>query len=68
MNGVYKIKLNGDLVTYNKFSDIPSEFGAVISFAPDYPEPPHTDEEHELMHTFHDKLQELLQRESCQLL
>ena len=68
MNGVYKIKLNGDIVTYNKFSDIPAQFGAVISFMPDTPEPPHTDEEHDLIHSFQDKLQELLQRESCQLL
>jgi hypothetical protein len=68
MNGVYKIKLNGDLVTYNKFSDIPAQFGAVISFKPDHPEPPHTDEEHALIHTFQDKLQELLQRESKDLI
>jgi hypothetical protein len=67
MTGVFKIKLNGEVIHYTKFSDIPEQIGAVISFMPDYPEPPHTDEEHELIHSFHAKLNELIQRESCQL-
>jgi len=68
MNGVYKIKLNGDIATYNKFSDIPAQFGAVISYIPEHPQPPHSDEEHDLIHSFQDKLQELLQRESRDLI
>jgi hypothetical protein len=41
MTGVFKIKLNGEVIHYTKFSDIPEQIGAVISFMPDYPEPPH---------------------------
>ena len=68
MTGVFKIRINGEVMRYTEFADIPSQFGAVISYIPDHPEPPHTDEEHALIHTFQDKLQELLQRESKDLI
>lgn len=67
MTGVFEIKINGELIRYTEFEAIPHQIGAVISFMPDYPEPPHTEEEHRLMHSFQDKLQELVQRESCLL-
>ena len=38
-------------------------FDHVIKFDPDWPEGPHTDEEHEYMDTFNDKLQDLMKRE-----
>ena len=68
MTGVFKIRINGEVMRYTVFADIPAQFGAVISYIPDHPKPPHTDEEHALIHTFQDKLQELLQRESKDLI
>lgn len=68
MKGVYKIKINREVITYDNYNDIPENIGAVISFLPDYPEPPHTQEEHELIHTFNSKLQQLIKRECQQLL
>lgn len=67
MNGEYKILMNGEMITYTRFQDIPNKIGALISFMPNYPEPPHTTEEHDLIHSFHDKLDELMEREVCQL-
>ena len=38
-------------------------FDNVIRFEPTPPEPPHTEEEHEEMDTYNDKLKELMKRE-----
>ena len=67
MKGKFIIRMHGEDVTYTNYNTIPNQIGAVISFMPDYPSPPHTDEEHEIIHSFHAKLNELIQRESCQL-
>ena len=63
MNGTFIIREKNELVTYTKYEDIPMEFDHVIKFFPKWPEGPHTDEEHEYMETFNDKLKELMQRE-----
>tara|TARA_R100001463_G_scaffold31478_1_gene71120 strand:- start:568 stop:771 length:204 start_codon:yes stop_codon:yes gene_type:complete len=62
--GEFVIKINGKLERYNKFDDIPNNFEHLISFKPDYPEGPHTEEEHKHMESFNSKLQELLSRAS----
>ena len=62
--GEFVIKRNKKLERYNKFDDIPNSFEHLISFKPDYPEPPHTEEQHKEMDTYQDKLQELLNRAS----
>jgi hypothetical protein len=67
MEGKFIIRMRGEDVTYANYNNIPDQIGAVIEYKPNIPEPPHTDEEHELIHTFQDKLQKLVQRESCQL-
>tara|TARA_Y100001970_G_C14163891_1_gene820150 strand:- start:304 stop:513 length:210 start_codon:yes stop_codon:yes gene_type:complete len=67
MEGEFKIKVGRSIYTYTNFNDIPKEIGAVISFNPKYPKEPHTEEEHKLIKTFNDKLQELMKRE-CQRL
>ena len=63
MNGTFIIREKNELVSYTKYEDIPLEFDHVIKFEPDFPEEPHTDEDHEYMETFNDKLQELMKRE-----
>ena len=67
MKGELIIKINKKLHTFTDFSDIPSKIGAVISFMPEYPEPPHTEEQHEYIETFNDKLKQLMERECQQL-
>ena len=67
MEGVFKIKVGRSIYTYTNFDEIPQEIGAVISFNPKYPKEPHTEEEHKLIETFNDKLQELMKRECRRL-
>ena len=63
MKGEYIILQNGELITYTDYDDIPSTFENVISFNPDWPESPHTQEDHDYMEVFNDKLQALMERE-----
>lgn len=64
ITGKFKILLNGELVTYTNYNDIPNKFDNVISFLPEFPEGPHTHEEHESMSMYHELLQNLLKRET----
>ena len=59
MKGEYVIKINGELMTYTDYDDIPDTFDHVIKFNPDWPKEPHTQEDHDLMAVFNDKLQRL---------
>ena len=63
MKGEYVIKINGELITYTDYDDIPDTFDHVIKFNPDWPESPHTQEDHDLMAVFNDKLQVLMEIE-----
>jgi hypothetical protein len=56
---------NGSFVTYDDWEDVPEDlqFRNVIKFIPDYPEEPHTEDEHAVMAVWNDRLQELLERE-----
>ena len=63
MKGEFIILQNGELVTYTDYDDIPSTFENVISFNPDWPASPHTQEDHDYMEVFNDKLQALMERE-----
>ena len=63
MKGEYVIMVAGELITYTDYDDIPNTFEHVIKFIPDWPEAPHTVEDHELMSVFNDKLQALMERE-----
>jgi hypothetical protein len=63
MSHKFVILLNNELVTYNKYEDIPDSFDNVISFLPEVPEGPHTEEQHSEIESWNDKLKELLKRE-----
>ena len=54
----------GILETYNKYEDIPEDFDHIIKFLPDIPDGPHTDEQHEEIDFWNDKLKELMKRET----
>ena len=64
MRGVFQVLVNGKLETYSSYYDIPKVIDNVIKFMPEIPPSPHTDEQHEEMETWDDKLKELLARET----
>ena len=67
----FQFIINGELVTFDKYEDIPEEFEHVIKFIPDIPEPvggSHTDEEHEELAKWNDRLQELMEKERARSL
>ena len=65
MTGEFTVMINGELVTYTNYNDIPDTFEHVIKYAPDWPEPPHTQKDHDYMETFNNKLQRLMEIENA---
>jgi len=63
MKGKFVVLIDGVSHTYTNYNDIPSSFDNLIKFDPEYPEPPHTQEQHDIMDTYNDKLQRLMKRE-----
>ena len=63
MKGEFIIKMGKELITYTDYNDIPNTFDHVIKFNPDWPPSPHTQEDHDYMETFNDKLQALMEIE-----
>ena len=64
----FKFVVNGELVSCDRYEDIPNDFEHVIEFVPDLPEPEgegggHTEEQHEQMLVWNTRLQELMERE-----
>ena len=59
----FQFIVNGELITYNKYQDIPEEFDHVIKFIPDVIPEPHTEEEHEEMAQWNTRLQQLMEKE-----
>ena len=59
----FQFIVNRELITYDKYEDIPEEFEHVIKFIPDIPEEPHTEEDHEEMALWNVRLQELMEKE-----
>lgn len=59
----FVIMVNGELVTYNRYEDIPEDFDHVIKFLPKVPPGPHTHEQHDEIHQWNDRLQYLIKKE-----
>jgi len=59
----FKFIINGELVTFDKYEDVPDEFEHVIKFLPDVIPEPHTEEQHEEMAQWNIRLQELMEKE-----
>ena len=57
MDGKFTILKDKRVLKFTNFDDIPMSFNHLISFEPDYPEPPHTEEQHEEMSTYQSKLE-----------
>ena len=65
---VFKFIVDGEVVTVNRYEDIPEKFEHVIKFLPDVPEPEggggnHTDEQHAEMARWNGRLQALMEKE-----
>jgi hypothetical protein len=60
MSHRFVILRRGVLETYTQYEDIPQDFEHVIEFIPDIPDGPHTDEQHEEIDQWNDRLQELM--------
>ena len=64
----FQFIINGEMVTFDKYEDVPKDFDHVIKFIPDVPEPEgedggHTEEQHEEFALWNGRLQELIKRE-----
>ena len=64
MNGQFIIKVGTSLLEFSNYDDIPNTFDNVIVFKPKFPDPPHSEEDHEFIATFDGKLKELMKRET----
>lgn len=63
VKGKYIVLINGNLKEYSNYNDIPMSFDNLIKCDFEYPEGPHTEEEHELIGKFNGLLQDLMKRE-----
>lgn len=63
MKGVFEFIVDGELKTFNDYSQIPNDFDHVIKFIPEIPESPHTDHDHKEIHMWNERLQKLMEKE-----
>ena len=59
----FQMIVDGELVLYDKYEDIPEKFDHVIRFIPDIPPEPHTEDDHDKMALWNTRLQELMEKE-----
>ena len=59
----FQFIIDGDLVEFDRWEDVPELFDHVIKFIPDIIEPPHSVEDHEELAKWNDRLQELMEKE-----
>lgn len=64
LKGRFVILLDGKLTYYSDYDSIPESFDNLIQCEFEYPEGPHTEEEHAEMEKYNDLLQELMKRET----
>jgi hypothetical protein len=64
MKGEFDITIDGAVHRYTNYDDIPMVFDNLIRFEPEIIPEPHTEEQHEIMESYNDKLKELMKRET----
>ena len=57
------MRIGKELLTYFKVSEIPTKFDNLITFEPDFPEPPHTLTDHLIMRQYPVIFREIQARE-----
>ena len=64
MKGQFIVRVGTSLLEFSDYNNIPDKFDNVISFKPEYPPSPHSEEDHAYIKTFDSKLKELMKRET----
>jgi hypothetical protein len=64
MTHKFVVRIDQDLKEYSNYDDIPNEFDNLISFEPVIPPEPHTEEQHDEIEKWGDRLKELMKRET----
>ena len=64
----FQFIINGELTTFDRYEDIPDEFEHVIRFLPDIISEPHTEDEHDEIAVWNDRLQQLMEKERARSL
>ena len=64
----FQFIINGELVTFDNYENIPDEFEHVIKFLPDIISEPHTEDEHDEIAVWNDRLQQLMEKERARSL
>ena len=64
MTHKFIVRIDQDLKEYSNYDDIPNEFDNLISFEPVIPPEPHTEEQHDEIEKWGDRLKELMKRET----
>ena len=60
----FVVRINESFLEFSNYDDIPQEFDNLIRFEPEIPPEPHTEEEHEEIEKWNDKLKILMKRET----
>ena len=63
----FAILIDGKVQVFDNYDDIPETFENVIRFEVEIPPEPHTEEQHNYIETFNDKLKLLMERECLRL-
>ena len=63
MKGIFEVLIGGQVCRFTDYNHIPGNFTNVIRFEPEIPPSPHTEEEHDLIESFHEKFQFLMEIE-----
>jgi len=59
----FVVMVNGKVREYDDFDAIPQNIEHVIEFVPEVPPPPHTDAQHQELHEWEARFDDLMQRE-----
>ena len=62
MKGRFIVKRGGHYVLHTDYDEIGLPFDELIAFEPEWPEPPHSEEDHRLMDSFTPKMRDLIRR------
>ena len=64
LEGVFIIRVDGSLKTYNHYNQIPIFIDEIVTFEPNVPVGPHSPEEHEFIELWEYRLHILMRRSS----
>ena len=64
----FQFIVDGELVSFDNWENIPENFEHIIKFLPDISEDPHTEDEHDEIAVWNDRLQELMEKERARSL